>query len=204
LNRAASSVGAFIRRCCNSPVSQPSASEVIPLNPDQRQQVLLPDCTRCTQNDCFAHPTFQTNEGVSDVARRPPNYDAFQRVAVEVFKTRNLGAIQSLKKFLTALPSPSYIKEALLQSIYQLAEQEPEAARWVLHHRQHLEPELNLTQVAQQIATERLQSQGLILNQDFNFTANGKLEASEPTKAVVLDDVSVGDRLLLEETLFIR
>lgn len=138
------------------------------------------------------------------MARRPPNYDAFQRVAVEVFKNRNLKAIGSLKKFLTALPSPSYIKEALLQSIYQLAEQEPEVARWVLHHRQHLEPELHLMNVAQQIATERLQSQGLVFTQDFNFTADGKLEASEPIKAVLLEEVSIGDRLLLEEILFIR
>lgn len=137
------------------------------------------------------------------MARRPLNYDAFQRVAVEVFKKRNLGAIASLKKFLTALPSPSYIKEALLQSIYQLAEQEPEIARWVLHHRQHLEPELNLMDVAQQIATERLQSQGLILTQDFNFTVDGKLKASESIKAALLEEVSIGERLLLEEILFI-
>lgn len=138
------------------------------------------------------------------MARRPPNYDAFQRVAVEVFRTRSLQAIGSLKKFLTALPSPSYIKEALLQSIYQLAEQEPEIARWILHHRQHLEPELNLMDVAQQIATERLQGQGLILIQDFNFTTDGKLEASESTKAALLEEVSIGDRLLLEEILLIR
>ena len=138
------------------------------------------------------------------MARRPPNYDAFQRVTVEVFKTRNLTAIGSLKKFLTALPSPSYIREALLQSIYQLAEQEQEIARWILHHRRHLEPELNLIDVAQQIATERLQSQGLIFTQDFNFTVDGKLEVSESLKAVLLKDVSIGDRLLLEEILFIR
>ncbi|MBD2034874.1 hypothetical protein H6F86_10005 [Phormidium sp. FACHB-592] len=137
------------------------------------------------------------------MARRPSNYDAFQRVAVEVFKNRNLGAIGSLKKFLTALPSPSYIKEALLQSIYQLAEQEPETAQWVLQYRQHLEPELNLMAVAQQIATERLQNQGLILIQDFNFTADGELEASESIKAALLEAVSSGDRLLLEEILLI-
>ncbi|MEA5452409.1 hypothetical protein VB780_27800 [Leptolyngbya sp. CCNP1308] len=185
-------------------MSQPSASTASPLDPAQPQQVLLPGCTCCTQTDCFAYPTSRPDEGVPDVARRPPNYDAFQRVAVEVFKNRNLSAIGSLKKFLTALPSPSYIKEALLQSIYQLAEQEPETARWVLRHRQHLEPELNLMDVAQQIATERLQSQGLLLLQDFNVAADGKLEASESTKPAFLETVSIGERLLLEEVLFIR
>lgn len=136
------------------------------------------------------------------MSRKPLNYDAFLRVAVDVFKTRNPEAIRSLKKFLTALPSPSYIREALLQAIYQLAEQEPETCQWILHHCQHLEPELNLIEIAQQIATEQLQSQGLILTQDFNFTAGGKLEASEPTKATLLEEVSIGDRLVIEEILF--
>jgi hypothetical protein len=185
-------------------VSQLSASKAIPLDSDQPQQVLLPDCICCTKTDCFVYPTSCPREGVPDVARRPPDYDAFQRVAVEVFKTRNLGAIGSLKKFLTALPSPSYIKEALLQAIYQLAEQDPETARWVLRHRQHLEPELDLIDVVQQIATERLQSQGLILTQDFDFTVDGKLEMSESTKAALLEAVSTGDRLLLEEIFFIQ
>lgn len=185
-------------------MSQSSASKASSLDPDQPQQVLLPGCTCCTKTDCFVHSASRPDEGVPDVARRPPNYDAFQRVAVEVFKTRNLTAIGSLKKFLAALPSPSYIKEALLQSIYQLAEQEPEIARWVLHHRQHLEPELDLMDVAQQIVIERLRSQGLILTQDFYFTTSGKLEASETSKAALLEEVSIGDRLLLEEIFFIQ
>ncbi|MBD3886479.1 hypothetical protein IFO70_32900 [Phormidium tenue FACHB-886] len=138
------------------------------------------------------------------MARRPQNYDAFQRVAVEVFKTRNLEAIGSLKKFLTALPSPSYIRDVLLQAIYQVAEQEPETAQWVLRHREHLEPELNLVEVAQQVASEQLQNQGLIPSQDFSFTADGKLEVAEPVRAVLFAAISLGDRLLLEEILLTR
>lgn len=138
------------------------------------------------------------------MAGSPPNYDAFQRVTVEVFKTQNLEAIRSLKKFLTALPSPSYIKEVLLQAIYQLTEQDPETCRWVLHHRQHLEPELNLMEVAQQIAMKQLQSQGLTLTQDFNFAVDGKLIVTEPIKAALLEAILVGDRLLVEEILFIH
>ncbi|GAB4227199.1 MAG: hypothetical protein Kow00121_55820 [Elainellaceae cyanobacterium] len=138
------------------------------------------------------------------MAGQPPNYDAFQGVAVEVFKTRHLAAIQSLKKFLTALPSPRYIKDVLLQAVYQLAEQDPETCRWVLHHWQHLEPELNLMRIAQNIATEQLQNQGLIFTQDFNFAADGKLEASESARAVLLKTASIGDRLLIEEMLCLR
>lgn len=196
-------VNMLIHQCCNSLVSKLSALETISLNPGQFQQSLLPSCTSDTRADCIVHPTSPTG-GVSDVTGKPENYDAFQRVAVDVLKTHNLKAIQSLKKFLTALPSPRYIKEALLQAIYQLAEQEPETCRWILQHGQTLEPELNLMEVAQSIATKRLQSQGLILAQDFSFTADGKLEASEFTKKVLLEEVSIGDRLLLEEILLIR
>lgn len=137
------------------------------------------------------------------MVRRTPNYSAFQGVAVEVFKSQNLGAIRSLKKFLTALPSPSYITDALLQAIYELAEQDPEACRWILHHHHHLEPELNLMEVTRFIATERLQSQGWIFTQDFNFTVNGTLEAGEAIKVALLEEASIGDRLLIEEILFI-
>lgn len=137
------------------------------------------------------------------MARRPPNYDAFQRVTVDVFKTRNLKAIRSLKKFLAALPSPSYIKDVLLQAIYELAEQEPDTARWVLHHYEHLEPELDLMTVAQSIVEKQLKSQGEF-SQDFNFTADGNLEASEPVKTALLESVSGGDRLLIEEIFLIR
>lgn len=129
-----------------------------------------------------------------------PNYNVFRGIAVDVFKTRNLDAIQSLKKFLTALPSPSYIREALLQAIYQLAEQDSESCQWILRHHQHLEPELNVIEVAQQIATEQLQNQGLAIDQDFSFTADGKLEAVRSIKAALFK-MSIGDRLLLEEVL---
>jgi hypothetical protein len=183
-------------------VSQVPASKAISLDREPSQQVLLPGCPHCAKAACFVHLTSRSGEGVSDVTGRPPNYDAFERVAVEVLKTRNLGAIRSLKKFLTALPSPSYIKAALLQAIYQIAEQELESCRWILHHRQHLEPELNLMEVAQQIVIEQLQSEGLILAQDFSFAADGKLEASEDTKAALLESVPIGDRLLIEEILF--
>jgi hypothetical protein len=137
------------------------------------------------------------------MARQPQNYSAFQGVAVEVFKTQNLAAIQSLKKFLTALPSPSYIRDALLQAIYELAEQDPEACRWILHHHQHLEPELNLIEIARFVVTERLQSQGWIFTQDFNFTASGTLEAGEPIKVALLEEVAIGDRLIIEEILLV-
>lgn len=184
-------------------MSQSPTSNATPQNPNQSEQVSSASYKTCSQSECLIDPNSSSREGVAIVSRDSPNYEVFLGVAVDVFKTRNLAAIRSLKKFLTALPSPSYIRRVLLQAIYQLAEQELEICRWIIQHRDRLEPELNLVEVAQQIVTKQLQNQGLILNQDFSFTADGKLEASEPIKTTALEGISVGDRLLLEEILFI-
>lgn len=183
---------------------QSSTSSATPLNPNQSEQASSASYTTCTKSECLIHPNSSSGEGVSNVSRDSPNYEAFRGIAVDVFKSRNLAAIGSLKKFLTALPSPSYIRRVLLQAIYQLADQELEICRWLIQHRHHLEPELKLLEVAQQIVTEQLQNQGLILNQDFSFTADGKLEVSEVIKTAALEGISVGDRLLIEEILLIR
>ncbi len=139
----------------------------------------------------------------------PANYEAFRNVAVDVFKAQNLAAIQSLKKFLAALPSPSYIRRALLEAIEQLAEEDPVVCRWVVQHHRALQPELDLVLIAQSMVQQRLQNQGLTLNQDFGFTAEGQLQASDAIKALlleersVLEEMSAVDRLLLEEILLI-
>lgn len=137
--------------------------------------------------------------------RGPADYEAFRRVAVDVFKTQNLNAIRPLKKFLAALPSPSYIRRVLLEAIYQLAQEDPSACRWVLRHYPALEPEVDLVSVAQTVATERLQSWGLKPNQDFSFTSEGQLQTSETIKHQLMEEsmeaISTGDRLLIEEIL---
>jgi hypothetical protein len=168
-------------RCCNIPV-QFSMPEPTPSDLNRSSQVGLPSCTGWIKANRLIDLNLHF-EGVANGAETLSNYPAFSGIAVDVFKTRNLDAIQSLKKFLTALPSPSYIREALLQAIYQLAEHDLETYQWILRHHQHLQPELSLIQVAQQVATEQLQNQGLV-------------------KAALFKRVSIGDRLLLKEILF--
>jgi hypothetical protein len=175
--------------------------EPTPSDLNRSSQVGLPSCTGWIKANRLIDLNLHF-EGVANGAETLSNYPAFSGIAVDVFKTRNLDAIQSLKKFLTALPSPSYIREALLQAIYQLAEHDLETYQWILRHHQHLQPELSLIQVAQQVATEQLQNQGLAINQDFSFTVEGKLEAIESVKAALFKRVSIGDRLLLKEILF--
>jgi hypothetical protein len=134
----------------------------------------------------------------------PANYEAFRDVAVDVLKTQNLAAISSLKKFLAALPSPSYISRVLLEAIYRLAQQDVAACRWVIQHRRLLEPELDLDRVAQNLVRQRLQNQGLLLDQDFSFTAEGQLQGGAALKAWLLAEATAGERVLLEEILQIR
>lgn len=138
------------------------------------------------------------------MSKHSVDYEAFRGVAIDVFKTRNLMAVQSLKKFLTALPSPSHIKAVLLQAFYHLAEEDLEVGRWVLQHRHDLEPELNLLEVAQQMVINRLQLHGRRLNQDFSFAPSGQLEMSKTIQLLLMEDLSQGDRLLLEEVLQLR
>jgi len=167
-----------------------------------KQVPSLTPYTGCAKSGYLIHSDSSVDKNVLNASRGSVNHEAFQRVAVEVLKAQNLGAIQPLKKFLTALPSPSYVKNALLQAIYHLAEQDPETCRWILQHHTHLEPELNLIEIAQQIAIEQLQNQELALNQDFQFVSNGQLEVNESIRARLLEEVTTGDRLLLEEILF--
>jgi len=128
-------------------------------------------------------------------------YEIFKGIAIEVFKSRSLKAIQSLKDFLTALPSPTAIRTVLLDSVYQLVEHDSEAYDWILTHHRALEPELNLIRIAQKIVTEQLQPHGLVLNQDFCFGENGQLQASRSIRALLLENVSERDRLLLTKVL---
>jgi hypothetical protein len=47
-----------------------------------------------------------------------------------------------------------------------------------------------------------LQNKELILNQDFSFTADGKLKVSKPTKVALVAALAADDRLLVEAVLF--
>lgn len=122
-------------------------------------------------------------------------------IAVDVFKTQNLALVRSLKDFLTVLPNPKSVEEVLTAAIYQLAETEPEACGWLLHHASCLEPELDLVKLAMNLAQTSLQNQGFLLGQDFGFEPNGRLYISEKALAELMGKISTGKHLLLEEIL---
>lgn len=131
-------------------------------------------------------------------------YDIHLELAVDVFKSQNPALIISLKNFLTVLPNPQCVEDVLMAAIYMLAKTEPEACRWILRNSYYLKPEVDLVEFTSNLALTKLQNQGFLLNQDFNFEPNRHLQVTEQAKAGLMVDNSDGDRLLLEEILQIR
>lgn len=125
-------------------------------------------------------------------------------LAIDVFKTQNPALVISLKDFLTVLPNPKCVEEVLTEAIHQLAEIDPNACRWLFRNFCYLEPELDLMEVARTLALTKLQDQGFIPGEDFQFEANKQIQVTEKAKARLMVENSLSDRLLLEEILQVR
>ncbi|NEO28989.1 MAG: hypothetical protein F6K36_00720 [Symploca sp. SIO3C6] len=130
-------------------------------------------------------------------------YESYIELAVDVFKAQNQELIKFLKDFLTILPSPTYIEQVLIAGIGRLAETEPEVCRWLLRNYSYLMPEVDLVDLAIDLAITKLESQGFVLDQDFGWNTNGQLYISEQAKAILLEGNSFRDRLLVEEVLLV-
>ncbi|MEW6497305.1 MAG: hypothetical protein AB1589_33100 [Cyanobacteriota bacterium] len=128
-------------------------------------------------------------------------YETHLELAIDVFKSQNPALIIALKDFLTVLPNPKCIEDVLTAAIYKLAKTEPDACRWILRNPCYLKPEVDLVELANQLALTKLQQQGFVLDQDFKFESNSHLQVTEKAKAGLMENNSVGDRLILEEIL---
>ncbi|HEY9823742.1 MAG TPA: hypothetical protein V6D35_23660 [Candidatus Sericytochromatia bacterium] len=129
------------------------------------------------------------------------SYEPHIGLAIDVFKTQNPALLISLKDFLTVLPNPKCVEEVLVAAIYQLAETDIEACRWILRNSYYLEPEVDLVELTMNLALTKLQNQGFVPGQDFNVETNGQLQIVQEAKTRLMIEDSVGDRLLLEELL---
>ena len=123
-------------------------------------------------------------------------------LAIDVFKTQNLALVVSLKDFLTVFPNPRCIEEILIAAIYQLADVDPDACRWLLRNCSYLEPEVDLMELTIKLALKKLENEGFVLGRDFSLESNSRLNISEAAKMRLMIEDSVCDRLLLEEILF--
>ncbi len=122
-------------------------------------------------------------------------------LAIDVFKTQNLALVVSLKDFLTVFPNPRCIEEILIAAIYQLADVDPDACRWLLRNCSYLEPEVDLMELTIKLALKKLKNEGFVLGRDFSLESNSRLNISEAAKMRLMIEDSVCDRLLLEEIL---
>ncbi|WP_051319586.1 MULTISPECIES: hypothetical protein [Planktothrix] len=129
---------------------------------------------------------------------------SYVELTIDVLRAQNREYIQALKDFLTVLPNPGWIELVLIKAIYQLAEIDRDACSWVLDHSSYLMPELDVNNYAVQSVCFKLQSQGFIFNQDFWFAAPLQLELTKNAELELWQDVSIGDRLIIEEILKIH
>ena len=133
------------------------------------------------------------------------DYQSYIELVIEVLQSQNQSSLKSLKNFLTCLASPTAIEAVLAAAIYQLAEVDFDSCRWILRHPNYLMPELDLFELARNCLVQKLEDQGLILGQDFDFSKQGKLKLLT-TKLTnqFWDIISGGERLILEEVLLIN
>ncbi|MGL4499015.1 MAG: hypothetical protein ACRC2M_04195 [Planktothrix sp.] len=154
-------------------------------------------------NQPFYNPSRLAQENVIDSSDQKRENQgeidqSYVELAVDVLRAQNQQYIQALKDFLTVLPNPRWIEWVLIQAIYRLAEIDREACLWVLHHSDNLMPELDVNNYAVQWVCFKLQSEGFVFNQDFWFAAPLQLELTKNARLELWQDLSIGDRLILE------
>ena len=133
------------------------------------------------------------------------DYQSYIELVIEVLQSQNQSSLKSLKNFLTCLASPTAIEAVLAAAIYQLSEVDIDACRWILRHPNYLMPELDLFELARNCLVEKLEEQGLILNQDFSFSKHGKLQLLTTKLSNPFWDIfSTGEKLIIDEILMIN
>lgn len=116
----------------------------------------------------------------------PTTHEPHIELAVDVFRTKTPALVISLKNFLTVLPNPQCIEAVLTEAIYQLAETDLDAFRWLLSNSSYLEPEVDLNEVAMNLALAKLETQGFVLGQDFRVEPDSRLYVNDQAKAQLM------------------
>jgi hypothetical protein len=128
-----------------------------------------------------------------------PFYETHIELAVAVFKTQDQRLVNSLKNFLTLLPSPQCLEDVLKFAICQSAISDSDSCRWVLTHPSYMEPELDVNHFILESVTIQLQNQGFVLNQDFWLDPNNQLYLNIHEKAnIKVEDLANNASLLRE------
>jgi hypothetical protein len=131
-----------------------------------------------------------------------PSYETHIELAVAVFKTQDRGLVTSLKNFLTLLPSSQCLEDVLKLALCQSAVSDPKACRWILNNAACIEPELDVIHFVLESVMTQLQSQGLVLNQDFWLGSDSQIHWNIPSSANALTE-DLSDRSYHLQEMFI-
>jgi hypothetical protein len=126
-------------------------------------------------------------------------YESHIELAVAVFKTQDQGLLNSLKNFLTLLPSSECLENVLKLAICESAVSDPDSCRWLLSHPFYMEPELDVSNFVLESVTTQFQSQGFVLNQDFWLGPNDRLYLNIHGEVSVLMEGLADQSSLLRE-----
>lgn len=134
-----------------------------------------------------------------------PSYETYIELAAAVFKTQDRGLVNSLKNFLTLLPSSQCLEDVLKLAVCQSALNDPKCCRWLLENSDCMEPELDVSQFALESVTTQLQNQGLVLDRDFWLGPDNHLQWNVSSSANALTkDLSEKSYLLPELFIYFQ
>jgi hypothetical protein len=125
-------------------------------------------------------------------------------LAIAVFKKHDKALVNSLKNFLTLLPTSNCVEDVLKSAICQLAASDPEDCRWLLRNAPCLEPELDLIQFVMETVSTQFQNEGFKLDRDFWFDPCDRLCLNIRGKATIIVDGLSGEFSLLENIFLHR
>lgn len=105
------------------------------------------------------------------------------------------------KKLIITLQLSESNTDVLTKVMYQLAETDLEACRWVIDNFYDLEAYLELIEKTVNFATQILIEKGFIPGQDFSANPAGGILITRKASAALMEKVSTFDCLLLEDIL---
>lgn len=105
------------------------------------------------------------------------------------------------KELITTLQLSESTADVLTKVMYQLAETDLEACRWVLDNFYNLEAYLGLIEKTVNFATQTLIEKGFVPGQDFSANHAGGILITRKASAALMEKVSAFDYLLLEDIL---
>lgn len=129
------------------------------------------------------------------------NFRLYLDVAIDVVQTRDLQALQFLKNFLTALPSPKEMETVLGLVVLHFAAHDRAVFEWIIQSQVAFAPELDLLNFTKSRVIARFSDRGWVQGRDFRFEFENTLWVSRTLRHNWTECYSKGELLLLKTLL---